>query len=123
MPVADTGRGTLDTAQLNRFLSSRTLEPADTQLVKLGLLGDDESGVIRATVAGVLLATERPDQHIPGAVIEAVRYRGTVQGKATQHDAATIAGPLDRQIREAVQFVRLNTRVAAHKAPGRVEIP
>lgn len=123
MPVAETGRGTLDTAQLNRFLSSRTLEPADTQLVKLGLLGDDESDVIRATVAGVLLATERPDQHIPGAVIEAVRYRGTVQGKATQHDAATIAGPLDRQIREAVQFVRLNTRVAAHKAPGRVEIP
>ena len=123
MPVAETGRGTLHTELLDRFLSFRTLEPADTQLAKLGLLGNDEAGVIRATVAGVLLATERPDKYIPGAVIEAVRYRGTVLGKASQHDAATIVGPLDRQIREAVQFARLNTRVAARKAPGRVEIP
>ena len=123
LPVAETGRGTLDTALLNRFLSSRTLEPADTQLAKLGLLGDDDAGVTRATVAGVLLATERPDEHIPGAVVEAVRYRGTILGKADQHDAATIVGPLDRQIREAVQFARLNTRVAARKTPGRVEVP
>ena len=39
---------------MDRFLSSRTLEPVDTQLAKLGLLGDDDAGVIRATVAGVL---------------------------------------------------------------------
>ncbi len=123
VPVAHTGRGTLETGLLDRFLSSRTLEPADTQLAKLGLLGDDDAGVTRATVAGVLLATERPDRYIPGAVIEAVRYRGTVLGKADQHDAATIVGPLDRQIREAVQFARRNTRVAARKAPGRMEIP
>ena len=123
VPVAHTGRGTLETALLNRFLSSRTLEPADTQLTKLGLLGDDDAGVTRATVAGVLLATGRPDRHIPGAVIEAVRYRGTVLGNADQHDAATIVGPLDRQIGEAVQFARRNTRVAARKDPGRMEIP
>ena len=123
MPVAHTGRGALETALVDRFLSSRTLEPADTQLAKLGLLGDDEAGVRRATVAGVLLATERPDRYIPGAVIDAVRYRGTVPGEASQHDAATIVGPLDRQIREAVQFARRNTRVAARKVPGRVETP
>ena len=123
VPVAHTGRGTLETGLLNRFLSSRTLEPADTQLTKLGLLGDDDAGVTRATVAGVLLATGRPDRYIPGAVIEAVRYRGTVLGNADQHDAATIVGPLDRQIGEAVQFARRNTRVAARKAPGRMEIP
>lgn len=123
MPVAHTGRGALDTELLHRFLSSRTTEPADTQLAKLGLLGEDDAGVTRATVAGVLVATERPDRHIPGAVIEAVRYRGTVLGKASQHDAATIVGPLDRQIREAVLFARRNTRVAARKIPGRVEIP
>ena len=122
-PVAHTGRGTLESGLLNRFLSSRTLEPADTQLTKLGLLGDDDAGVTRATVAGVLLATKRPDRYIPGAVIEAVRYRGTVLGNADQHDAATIVGPLDRQIGEAVQFARRNTRVAARKSPGRMEIP
>ena len=123
MPVADTGRGTLDPELLDRFLSSRTLEPADTQLAKLGILGDDDAGVTRATVAGVLLATERPDRYIPGALVEAVRYGGNVLGRAGQHDAATIVGPLDRQIREAVQFVRRNTRVAARKVPGRMEFP
>lgn len=123
MPVAHTGRGTLDTELLQRFLSSRSIEPADTQLARLGLLGEDDAGVTRATVSGVLVATERPDRHIPGAVIEAVRYRGTVMGKSKQHDAATIVGPLDRQIREAVQFARRNTWVAARNVPGRVEIP
>ena len=61
--------------------------------------------------------------YISGAAIEAVRYSGNVLGRAAQHDAATITGPLDRQIRDAVNFARRNTRVAARKAPGRVEIP
>ena len=84
---------------------------------------EDDSRVIRATVAGVLLCTARPDEYIRGAMIEAVRYRGTVLGSASQHDAASITGPLDQQVRDAVNFVRLNTRVAARKAPGRVETP
>ena len=44
-------------------------------------------------------------------------------GRAAQHDAATITGPLDRQIRDAINFARRNTRVAARKSPGRVEVP
>ncbi len=123
MPVARTGRGALDTGLLDRFLSTRTLDPADTQLAKLGILGDSEGGVRTPTVAGVLMATKRPDRHIRGAVIEAVRYRGTVLGAASQHDAARIVGPLDHQIREAVLFARRNTWVAARKVPGRVETP
>ena len=123
LPVAETGRGTLDTKLLDRFLSTRTHQPAEGELAKLGVLVEDDAGVTRATVAGILLATERPDMHIPGAAIEAVRYRGTVLGKAIQHDAATIVGPLDKQIREAVLFARRNTRVAARKVPGRVETP
>ena len=123
MPVAETGRGTLDTGLLDRFLSSRTLQPADAQLAKLGLLAEDDIGVTRASVAGILMATERPDRHIPGALIEAVRYGGAVLGQASQHDAATITGPLDRQVLDAVQFAKLNTRVAARKSPGRVETP
>ena len=121
--VTGTGRNTLDPALVDRFLSSRTTDPDDVQVAKLGLIREDESGVTRATVAGVLLCTARPDEHLRGALIEAVRYRGTVLGKASQHDAASITGPLDRQIRDAVNFVRLNTRIAARKDPGRVEIP
>ena len=121
--VAGTGPNTLDETLVDRFLSSRATEPTTVQLTKLGLVREDDSRVLRATVAGVLLCTTRPDEYIRGALIEAVRYRGTVLGRASQHDAASITGPLDRQVRDAVNFARLNTRVAAHKAPGRVETP
>ncbi len=121
--VSGTGTNTLDETLADRFLSSRATEPATVQLTKLGLVREDDSGVTRATVAGVLLCTARPDEHIPGALVEAIRYRGTVLGRASQHDASSITGPLDQQIRDTVNFVRLNTRVAARKDPGRVEIP
>ena len=121
--VAGTGTNTLDANLVDRFLSSRATEPTPVQLTKLGLVREDDNGVTRATVAGVLLGTVRPDQYVGGAVIEAVRYRGTVLGIASQHDAMSISGPLDRQIRDAVNFVRLNTHLAARKAPGRVETP
>ena len=121
--VDGTGPNTLAPTLVDRFLSSRATEPVTVQLAKLGLVREDDSGVTRATVAGVLLCAMYPDAYIPGAVIEAVRYRGVVLGRASQHDAASITGPLDRQVRDAVNFVRLNTRVAARKDPGRVEIP
>ena len=121
--VAGTGINTLDAALVDRFISSRTGQADETQLTKLGLIREDDSGVLRATVAGILLCTERPHEHISGAAVEAVRYSGTVLGRATQLDAATITGPLDEQIRGAVAFARRNTQVAARKAPGRVEIP
>ena len=121
--VAGTGVNTLDAALVDRFISSRTAQADEPQLTKLGLIREDDSGVLRATVAGVLLCTERPDDHISGAAVEAVRYSGTVLGRATQLDAATITGALDEQIRDAVAFARRNTQVAARKAPGRVEIP
>ena len=123
MIVSGTGRNTLGGALASRFLSSRTSEPKEAQLTKLGLLRDDDAGIARATIAGILLCTERPDEFIRGAVIEAVCYSGTVLGKASQLDAATICGPIDRQIREAVTFAKRNSRVAARKAPGRIETP
>ena len=117
--VAGTGLKTLEAALVDRFISSRTRQADEMQLAKLGLVREDDSGVIRATVAGVLLCTERPDEFISGAAIEAVCYSGNVLGRAVQHDAATITGPLDRQIRDAVNFAKRNTRVAARKSPGR----
>ena len=94
--VTGTGLNTLESALVDRFISSRTRQADETQLAKLGLVREDDNGVPRATVAGVLLCTERPDAYINGAVIEAVRYSGNVLGRAAQHDAATITGPLDR---------------------------
>ena len=121
--VSGTGPGTLDRSLVDRFLSSRTREPLEVQIQKLKLVRQDESGELRATVAAVLLCTERPDEHIRGAKIEAVRYGGNVLGMSGQLDASLITGPLDEQIRNATQFVRRNMWVAARKAPGRIETP
>ena len=120
--VANTGPRSFDPDLRDRFLSSRTDEPVSDQLVKLGLLGQDSRGVLRATVAGVLLCMKRPHEFLPGALIEAVRYSGRVLGRAEQYDASTITGPLDQQIRRAARFVRLNTRVSARRTPGFVEM-
>lgn len=78
--VDGTGRNTLVGSLADRFLSSRTTAPREVQLAKLGLLRDDDSGVARATIAGVLLCSEKPEQFVPGAVIEAVCYDGSAQG-------------------------------------------
>ncbi len=121
--IPNTVANTLDAGLVDRFMTSRKTDPVAAQLQKLGLVREDDAGVPRVTIAGALLCTERPEAHIRGAVIEAVRYRGTVLDRASRHDSMTISGPLDRQIRDAVNFVRLNSRVAARKEPGRVEIP
>ncbi len=121
--VEGTGANTLDSALSERFLSSRTNEPRPALLHKLGLVQEDDFGITRATVAGILLCTEKPEEHIPCALIQAVRYRGIKRDSAKQHDAARITGPLDRQIKESVAFARRNMSVSARKEPARVDMP
>ena len=121
--VEGTGPATLEARLVDRFLGSRTLEPDAVQLQKLKLVLPNRQDELRATVAGVLLCTDRPDELIRGAAIEAVCFDGNVLGDAAQLDAATITGPLDAQIRGATRFVRRNSWVSARKDPGRVETP
>ena len=52
--VSGTGPNTLDPPLVDRFLSSRAIEPTTVQLTKLGLVREDDSGVTRATVASIL---------------------------------------------------------------------
>jgi len=98
-------------------------EQPETVLQKRGLVVRDEQEAIRASVAGVLMCTEFPDNHLPSALIEAVRYRGINQDSNYQVDAQKIQGPLDDQIRQAMRFLVRNQRVAARKEPFRVERP
>ena len=123
MLVLGTGRHTLVRPLVDRFISSRVRRADDARLANLGVVGEGDDTRLQATVAGILMCTDRPDEYLRGAVIETVRYSGNVLGRANQLDATTITGPLDRQIREAVAFARRNTRVAARKEPGRVDVP
>lgn len=91
-------------------------------LTNLCLLARDETGVDRATVAGVLLCSQSPQEWIPQATIVATHYRG--QDRASdQLDAQEIVGPIPVQIADAMKFVVRNMRVAARKVPQRVDMP
>ena len=121
--VRNSGINSLCPELWRQYASSRADEPAEIALSKLKFLKDDRQGALRATVGGVLLAAEDPREWLPNAWIQAVCYRGGRMDAARQLDARDIAGPLDRQIREAMGFVVRNRRVAAYKDPARADVP
>lgn len=92
-------------------------------LEKMKLIAKDEDGTLRATVSGILMASDTPESFISSAFIQAVCYRGTERNAAYQLDAKDITGPLDVQVRDACKFVERNMRVFAIKAPHRIETP
>lgn len=124
-PVSNASLGDLAPELYNQFRTSRT-DDSTNWLSKLHMTAEDESGELRPTVAGVLMASQDPRAWMPNAFIQAVAYRGTEinPGKSPyQLDAADIVGPLDRQIDEACHFVAKNMRVAAFKYMGRIDRP
>lgn len=121
-PVAVTGFSTLDEELWRPLLSDDGLADPQVGLAKLGLLTRDDTGEVRASVAGALMCTRRPAELVPSAAISAVRYRGADRASG-QLDAQTIDGPLDRQVRDALLFVQRNMRVSARKTPAREDVP
>jgi len=103
--------------------TTRSNEPDDVVLLKRNLLAREEGGPLRCSVAGILHASEHPERFLPGAFIEAVRYRGVRQDSNNQVDAQKICGPLDSQINQCMAFLKRNQTVAASKEPHRVERP
>lgn len=119
----------LSNALWERFRTVRSAnETREAFLQKLGMARQDQYGVWRPTVAGVLLASADPRKFFPNAFIQAVTYTGPSDipasaSQAYQLDAADITGPLDHQIADACRFVVRNMRTAATKSVGRVDIP
>ena len=120
--VPGTGFETLDESLWRPLLSAEGAAEPESALVKQALLGNDDAGILRATVAGVLLCTRNPERWLPNAGITATRYRGSDRASG-QLDAQEITGPMNRQIGDAVAFAIRNMRVAARKDPARVNLP
>ena len=120
--VPGTGFNTLSERLWEPLLSVEGAANPRRGLQNLRLLAQDEAGVERATVAGVLLCTPSPQEWLPQAAIVATHYRGLNRASG-QLDAQDIGGPLPVQIADAVQFVVRNMRVAARKTPAREEVP
>ncbi len=110
-----------DALLMRNFLRANEGDPA-LQLHRLHLTAD-EDGVSRLSVVGVLLCTTKPTQWLPSAYIQAVAYSGLDNDPNDQLDAKDFDGPLDRQIWDAFDFVRLNMKVPARKALGRIDYP
>jgi predicted HTH transcriptional regulator len=110
-----------------RFITPLTLDAPENLIQKLGMARRDEDGVVRPTVAGVLLAAAEPQHFLPNAFIQAVAYRGvTIRpggNNLYQRDEQDITGPLDEQVFAAVDFIRKNMFVMARKGLGREELP
>ena len=120
--VPDTGFETLDESLWRPLLSAEGAAEPESALVKQALLASDDAGILRATVAGVLLCTQNPELWLSNAAITATRYRGSDRASG-QIDAQEITGPLNRQIGYAVAFAKRNMRVASRKEPARVNLP
>lgn len=120
--VPNTGFNTLDPNLWEPLLSLTWAENPLRGLKNLRLIAVDDTDQDRATVAGILLCTERPEEWLPQAMIVATHYRG--QDRASgQLDAQEIIGPLNIQIAHAVKFIKRNMRNAARKVPEREDIP
>ena len=120
--VPGTGFGSLAESLWKPLLSAEGTTAPELALEKMGLLAEDENGTLRATVAGVLLCSATPEEWLPNACISATCYRGKDRSSG-QIDAQEIAGPLNRQIAEAVAFAVRNMRVGAYKNPARTDLP
>ena len=112
----------LDERLIARFLP-RPQTLADTYLHKLRIAAEDDDGVLRLTVAGVLMCAREPGRWLPHAQIQAVSYASARSDVNYQTDARNLVGPLDSQVVEALHFVKRNMRVSATKAVARAERP
>lgn len=111
----------IDALLIRPFLRSEDGD-SEQQLRRLHLLAL-EDGRLLPTVAGVLLCTLEPQRWLRNAEIIAVAYTGLENDANDQIDAKIIGGPLDRQIWDALHFVKRNMRTAARKPLGRIDYP
>jgi predicted HTH transcriptional regulator len=129
IPVPGANLDDLGESLWRRFALRNTPDDDVTHLKKLAMIREDDAGVLRPTVVGLLMGSERGQTYLPVAYIQAVAYRGTTvvpeAESLYQLDAQDITGPLDRQILQACDFVRRNMKVQAFKKEdgGRVDVP
>lgn len=132
--VPGTSVDALDEMLTRRFLRSDVVGNADEQkagtsdldpvvLSKLRIVGEDDGGDVRLTVAGALLCTREPQTWLPQAEIQCVHYHGERDDIDYQADARDVKGPIDHQVFGALHFVLRNMRVRARKELARQDVP
>lgn len=120
--VPNTHKDTLSKDLYQRFITEGSTEDEEDLLLKRRLLvkeGEQE----RASVAGVLMCHEKPDDYLYNSFIQTVYYMSKEKDAKYQLDAKDFKGPLDRQIIHTIKFVERYNAVAARKDIGRIDYP
>lgn len=119
--VPNTTRKTLQKDFYQRFIREGTAEDEVEDLLQKRRLLVRDGSVYRASVAGLLMCHDRPDDFLYNSFVQAVFYRGRTKDANYQIDAKDFRGPLDRQIMDAYKFVERYNQVSARKDVGRME--
>ena len=121
--VPNTHRETLRKPLYRRFITEdATEDDIEDLLLKRSLLVK-EGREIRASVAGVLMCHDTPDDFLYNSFIQAVYYSSKEKDANYQIDAKDFIGPLDQQIIDAFKFVQKHNEVSARKEIGRIDQP
>ena len=121
--VPNTTRDTLRKDHYQRFIREGATENEVEDLLQKRRLLVKDGPVFRASVAGLLMCHDRPDDYLYNSFIQAVFYRGKTMDANYQIDAKDFRGPLDRQVMDAYKFVERYNQVSATKDIGRTEQP
>ena len=120
--VPNTHKDTLKETLYQRFITEGATdrEKIEDLLLKRRLLVK-EGQEYRASVAGLLMCYDRPDDYLYNSFIQAVFYNGVERDANYQIDAKDFRGPLDQQIVDSFKFVERYNQVSARKEIGRIE--
>ncbi|MDE0485224.1 MAG: putative DNA binding domain-containing protein [Candidatus Poribacteria bacterium] len=121
--VPNTNQKTLREPLYRRFITEGAAEDEIEDLLLKRRLFVKEGEEIRASVAGILMCHEKPDDYLYNSYIQAVLYRGKEKDANDQLDSKDFRGPLDKQIIDAMDFTGRYNAVAAKKDIGRIDIP
>ena len=121
--VPNTNKETLREPLYRQFITENAPEDVIEDLLLKRSLLVQEGQEIRASVAGVLMCHDTPDNYLYNSFIQAVYYRSTEKDANYQIDAKDFKGPLDQQIIDAFKFVQKHNEVSARKDIGRIDQP
>ena len=121
--VPNTYKGTLREHLYQRFITEDASEDDIEDLLLKRSLLVREGRETRASVAGVLMCYDTPDDYLYNSFIQAVYYSGKKKDANYQIDAKDFRGPLDQQIVDAFKFVQKHNKVSARKEIGRIDQP
>ena len=121
--VPNTHKKILREPLYQRFITEDASEDDIEDLLLKRSLLVKEGREIRASVAGVLMCHDTPDDFLYNSFIQAVYYSGKEKDANYQIDAKDFRGPLDQQIIDTFKFVQKHNEVSARKEIGRIDQP